>query len=136
MRECSEDLKRENQAIMTRNIPHHPVPIHELTSEVRVEQVHHFTESCLPSTMGLANRRKAQLIFELDKSTHGFPFEDRVLIWLAPHWRGEIEAFHKSDGRGMHDTFEEHQLSKFDEHYWRMLKDKLKSLSGPGKNVL
>jgi hypothetical protein len=75
--------------------------------------------------MGLANRAKTLISQELDKSTGMFPFEDRVLIWMAPHWQKEIETFHCSTGVAMNDDFDGHQLSKFDQHYLQTLKDKL-----------
>ena len=119
--------RKDIKTVMSRNPPDPPGPGLELTAEVRVEQVRHFTESCLPSTMGLANRRKSQITCVLDESTAMFPFEDRVLIWLAPYWRKETEAFHQSDGPGMSE-FEAHKLSRFDEQYWQTLKEKLKTL--------
>ena len=80
-----------------------------------------YTESCLPRTMDLANENRDLIEPKLDPSTEKFPFQDRVLIWLAPYWLGDVEQFHSGDGNSMDSNHEEYKLSRFDEHYSKVL---------------
>ena len=80
-----------------------------------------YTESCLPRTMDLANENRDLIEPKLDPSTEKFPFQDRVLIWLAPYWLKDVEQFHSGDGNSMDANHEEHKLSRFDDHYSQVL---------------
>ena len=41
-----------------------------------------------------------------------WPFGDRVLVWLAPHWREDIEKYLDSSADNMAQRFAQHQLAR------------------------
>ncbi|HQO65041.1 MAG TPA: hypothetical protein PK528_15635 [Syntrophorhabdus sp.] len=98
----------------------------------RCEQQIPFAESCLPKTIRLAKRNKARILPLLDKATEGFPFEDRVLIWLHSIWQEDVEKYHRSIGKAMTEMFfdSQHKLCKFDQYYREKLKTRLKNDNG------
>jgi len=76
-----------------------------------------FSESCLPRTMTLAQQNRRTVVGLIGKGDRGWPFSDRVLVWLAPHWREDIEKFRSSSADSMTRRFDQHQLAKLDLHY-------------------
>lgn len=91
----------------------------QASNRTYLEQQAPFAESCLPSTMALAKQNRTRILPLLDNPTRKFPFEDRVLIWLHAIWQEDVENFHRSNGKGMAETFNDatHKLRKFDDYY-------------------
>jgi hypothetical protein len=91
----------------------------ELT--VRIERA--FNENCLPHTMGLAGRFRASVIQRLPSGYREWPYEDQVLVWLAPFLAKDASAFHITGGPGMTTIFNSHFLEHLDE----VMSDELRS---------
>src|SRR5262245_57085012 len=88
-------------------------PMQHIELCCRPEKV--FENSCLPSTMGLAARFHADLLLRLASIEPGWPFEDRVLVWLLPNLERDSRAFHSGNGGNLASMFAEHQLAHIDE---------------------
>jgi hypothetical protein len=64
-----------------------------------------FSDSSLPATMALATAFKPQIEPRLKRIPGKWPFQDRVLVWLATKLRKEVERFHAAEGEAMDDIF-------------------------------
>jgi hypothetical protein len=84
-----------------------------------------FAKSSLKTTMALARQNKKKILQKLSKEEGSLPFEDRVLIWLSPKWKEDVERYHKNDGKGMADRFDHHQLEQFDNYFCATLRSRL-----------
>lgn len=84
-----------------------------------------FSDSALPRTMGVARRHRRRILAQLARVGEGLPFEDRVLIWLAAHWKDDVENYHRADGKGMTEWFQSHVLERMDDHYHSLLRSRL-----------
>jgi len=90
-----------------------------------MEQELSFMESCLPRTMELANRNKPLISSSMEMQPNDWSFGDRVLVWLAEHWKDDVEKY-RSSGRGsMAEQFNSFQLEHLDEHYESKLRSKI-----------
>lgn len=78
--------------------------------------------------MALAWRCRRRLAGELSCTDEAWPFEDRVLVWLAEHWRDDVARYHRDAGHDMAKRFEPHQLAHIDEHYREKLRGRLKGI--------
>lgn len=89
-----------------------------------------FSASCLPRTIALAQRFQGSLMGRLPPLNALMPFEDRVLLWLAPNWAEDVVAFHAAARRrsGLIDRFTPNQVEHFDEVYERELRSRLDAL--------
>jgi hypothetical protein len=74
-----------------------------------------FGRSCLPATMALALRFRADVAKRIQHIHPKWPFEDRVLLWLLPNLEAEASAFHRTGRKDMASIFAEHQLQHIDE---------------------
>jgi hypothetical protein len=54
-----------------------------------------------------------------------WPFEDRVLAWLAPHFSGPIEEFHERAGRRLDRHHGGHLIEALDEELFGELAKRL-----------
>jgi len=50
----------------------------------------------------------------LSSFPEGWPYPDRVLVWLAPRFKDAVEAFHDRRGKGMVDIFRAVELETID----------------------
>lgn len=90
-----------------------------------VRQEISFSESCLPKTMAIALRHKRRIAAKLGPNGEDWPFEDRVLIWLAEHWSEDIAGYHTGSGAEMARRFDPDQLEHLDDHYSEKLRRRL-----------
>ena len=123
----SEDRGRQ------RSLPHHtesavPGGARKPSLRLTVQSASGFSGSCLPRTIALAVRCEATLLKKLRHIDSRLPFEDRVLIWLAPHWEVDVEMYHRANGHQMLRLFQEHQLRHLDEYYEHELSVRLRIL--------
>lgn len=88
-----------------------------------------FIESSLPRTIASALKHKARILAELTGTDKAWPFPDRVLVWLAEHWRTNVDAHHCGRGPTMADKFDGDQLEHLDEHYYEALRSRLDEIS-------
>lgn len=85
-----------------------------------------FLESCLSRTLALASKHKRRILPELAGTDSTWPFADRVLVWLADHWRNDVERYHRKGTPSLAELLKEHQLEHLDEHYRNELRARLK----------
>jgi hypothetical protein len=83
------------------------------------------TCSCLPRTMGVARKYRRRVSSALGNLEVGVPFDDRVLVWLAPTWISPVRAFHDRSGEGMRSMLSESELTGLDHELYRELKKRL-----------
>ena len=84
-----------------------------------------FAESSLPKTMAVALRHKRRIARELGPESAGWPFEDRVLIWLPGHWNEDVAKYHTGSGPEMAKRFDPDQLEHLDDYYCEKLRQRL-----------
>jgi hypothetical protein len=72
-------------------------------------------ESTLPLTAELATVTREALEPLLVGLPAEWSYFDRVLVFLAPSVRSDVERFHDKGKRAMSDMFEEHQLEHLDQ---------------------
>ena len=106
----------------------------QITADARLEQ--EFAASCLPRTMKAARLLRVELADRTARLPKGWPFNDRVLAFLLPNFRADVERFHQAAGPSMQDLFEPHQLEHIDESLEMMLQRKVGAESGanPGQD--
>ena len=93
--------------------------------DVQPERI--FIESSLPDTVALAARHRERLEFELKEIEAKWPFEDRILVWLADHWLDDVRRFHADAGPDMSEQFTRQQLHHLDDQYCDKLRAWLKA---------
>ena len=84
-----------------------------------------FGGSCLPRTMEFARSARRTIEARLHGIHQDWPFEDRVLVWLLPILRKDVETFHENKGRIMTEIFQPQHLAHFDEVLTRDLLTKV-----------
>lgn len=99
-----------------------------LTPNVALTHEPSFLESCLPRTIALALKHKRRLLAELVGPDEAWPFPDRVLVWLAEHWRENVEAYHRGSAPAMAGKLQSHQLERLDQHYYDSLRSRIRRL--------
>ena len=76
--------------------------------------------------MILAKQYRKKILREVSKGAAGpLPFEDRVLLWLSPKWKEDVENYHKNGGKGMAERFDRHQLEQLDNYFHSTLRARL-----------
>ena len=87
-----------------------------------------FSECDLPLTMKIAEHSKKLLIPKLHQFPREWPFQDRVLVWIASTFREDVAKFHSRNGPCMAAIFEEHQIQHLDEDLSKRLCGLLRKL--------
>lgn len=96
-----------------------------------------FSSSSLPATMDLAAAFRPLIKVRLGNISARWPFEDRVLVWLIPGLRKDVELFHGADGPAMDQVFGQEQLANLDGHFFRILASRLDEICpGTIKNLI
>jgi hypothetical protein len=72
---------------------------------------------CLPETLGLARKYRKRVREQFGSTPSDWPFQDRVLAWIAPEWIPKIEAFHSQGASGMQDELSGAELARLDARY-------------------
>ena len=99
----------------------------ELLGKILQERT--FAETSLPLTMEMANHVKELLIPMLDTFPRSWPFDDRVLAWLAPTLADDIKVFHDSSGHTMNEVFQDHQINHMDNTFLNILINRLETIN-------
>jgi len=71
---------------------------HRVCSDLSVWQERAYSESYLPLTTKTAEESRALIDKEIREFPKGWPFQDRVLVWLAPTFREDVRHFHRDNG--------------------------------------
>lgn len=90
-----------------------------------LRQERSFLDSSLPETMALARTHRRRIEPGIREIGKHWSYEDRVLVWLAGHWRNEVETFYRDLGGTIAEMFEAEQLEHLDDHYCTQLKARL-----------
>ena len=75
--------------------------------------------------MALAQQHRRTVTALMGNGDRQWPFGDRVLVWLAPHWREDIEKYLNSSADNMAQRFAQHQLARMDLYYEKLLRVRL-----------
>ena len=73
-----------------------------------------FAESCLPNTMRKAKGLSLLLSNILDYFPKKWTYLDKVLVYVAPSFRDEVEAYYDKDGPSMKELYDDDKLERFD----------------------
>ncbi len=91
-----------------------------------------FARTCLPLTMALAFSHRAKVEPLLKGTPVDWPFEDRVLVMLAPGFKADVVAFRSGTGMPMETAFLPFQLAHLDEALQQQLRQLLPTMQGLG----
>ena len=86
-----------------------------------------FSATCFPVTMTYANSIRKKIQPMLRFTPRAWPFPDRLLVWVWPFFSKDVRAFHHSNGKGISEIFQDHQIDHLDENLMRTLEVKLKT---------
>ena len=103
----------------------------QVDADLLLSQEDAFTQTALPMTMSLAKALKSVIAGRLGRHTEKWPFEDRVLVWLEPSLRDDIERFHSSSGPNMVGIFKSWQVERLDQDFFRNLAERAEEIQ-PG----
>ena len=84
---------------------------------LKIQQERSYSESCLPKTIELALQNKAKILSFLGEENKGWPFEDRVLVWLVPSFYSDVHKYHRETGPSMTAIFKPHHIEHFDSDF-------------------
>lgn len=98
-------------------------------TDISIAQERTYCESYLPLTMKIATQSEKLLITHLDRFPRAWPFEDKLLVLIAPTFHKDVRDFHRSNGPSMACIFKEHQLEHLDKDLSEHLSELLKNLS-------
>jgi len=99
-----------------------------VSSDLSVSQERSYAESYLPLTIKSAEQSRTLIEQETSEFPKGWPFQDKVLVWLAPIFRDDVRHFHRNNGPSIDGLFEEHQLNHLDRDLAKQLSERLKNL--------
>lgn len=88
-----------------------------------------YSESCLPEMVKLGRTPQHQKLIESNpeflKLPENWEFDDRLLAFLAPHFKEDIENYLLGYGEGMVSMFTALQLKSLDRELSNILKEYL-----------
>ncbi|MEI7969565.1 MAG: hypothetical protein WCJ69_11300 [Betaproteobacteria bacterium] len=96
--------------------------------KVIASQEHRFCGSSLPLTMKLAWNRRATLSSCLRNSSPRWPYQDRVLCWIAPGHLADVIRFHDSGGPSLPDLRAPQEMAALDAHFCARLIRRIEGL--------
>lgn len=102
---------------------------YSVCSDLSVSQERAYSESYLPLTMKTAEQSKGLIEQEVQQFPRGWPFQDKVLVWLAPTFREDVRHFHRNNGPSIAGIFKEHQLEHLDKDLAKQLCERLQNLT-------
>ena len=82
----------------------------------------------LPDTMKMAQLFRDVLEPLLDAVHLGWSYGDRVLLWLAPCFKGDLERFYKEDSTSLEGLFDPTGLEHMDRDFSTLLYGKIKEI--------
>jgi hypothetical protein len=85
-----------------------------VSSDLSVSQERSYAEFYLPLTIKSAEQSRTLIEPETSEFPKAWPFQDKVLVWLAPTFRDDVSYFHRNNGPNIDGLFEEHQLNHLD----------------------
>jgi hypothetical protein len=102
---------------------------YRVCSDLSVSQERAYSESYLPLTIETAEQSRTLIDQETSDFPKGWPFQDKVLVWLAPTFREDVRHFHRNNGPSIAGIFKEHQLEHLDRDLAKQLSERLQNLS-------
>jgi hypothetical protein len=87
-----------------------------------------FSASCLPVMLALAKRTKRIIAWSLRDYPKKWSYLDKLLVFLDPEFKADIEKFYDNEGPSMKDLYDDTQLDNLDELITDQLKKKLNIL--------
>jgi len=82
-----------------------------------------------------AEQSRVRIDREIRHLPRGWPFQDKVLVWLAPTFLEDVRHFHRNDGPSIAGIFKEHQLEHLDRDLAKQLSERLQNLSRDGRRA-
>ncbi len=102
---------------------------YRVCSDLFVSQERAYSESYLPLTTKTAEESQCLIDQELRQFPKGWPFQDKVLVWLAPTFREDVRHFHRNNGPSIAGIFKEHQLEHLDRDLAKQLRERVQNLT-------
>ena len=87
-----------------------------------------FSLSGLPLTTEKANLEKSVLLPEIKAFPRAWSYEDRILVWLAPVFRADVEEYHSESGKPLSQLLQSHQIEHLDQTFLKRLSARLGEL--------
>jgi hypothetical protein len=84
-----------------------------------------FVESCLPLTMKFADKHKSEINKTPDFPTNSYPFHDKVLVWIFPSFKEDVEKYHSDQGKEIEQLINPNALKSIDELAFQKLKERI-----------
>jgi hypothetical protein len=84
-----------------------------------------FVESCLPLTMKFADKHKSKINKIPDFPTNSYPFHDKVLVWIFPSFKEDVEKYHSAQGKEIEQLINPQALKSIDELAVQKLKERI-----------
>jgi hypothetical protein len=84
-----------------------------------------FVESCLPLTMNIADKYRKIIENSQDFPSNSWAYHDKVLVWIFPTFRDDLEKFHLRQGQELVNLINFNALKHIDEVAFDLLKEKL-----------
>lgn len=84
-----------------------------------------FLLSELPLTMEKANSEKSLILPKIQSLPNSWSYEDRVLVWLDPVFKADVEEFHSETGKPLSQLFQPHQIEHLDQTFLKRLSTRL-----------
>jgi len=102
---------------------------YSVCTNLSVSQDLAYSESFLPLTTKTAEQSKDLIDEQILEFPKGWPFQDKVLVWLAPTFREDVRHFHRNNGPSIAGIFKEHQLEHLDRDLAKQLSERLQNLA-------
>jgi len=74
-----------------------------------------FGRHCLPKTMKRAKAFEVDLGVTLVRLPKDWPFEDKVLVFLAPAFHDRVREYHEEEGKQLIDLYDRAHIHRMDE---------------------
>lgn len=117
-----DQLRRSGRPMMPSRIRRRPLA-QSLGASARTSlEPPQFGGAHIPLTAQLAQAAADWLRQQLRDVPIEWPFEDRVIAWLLPSLRRDIEVFHHAGGPDITEIFQQHQLAHLDADLYRQLR--------------
>jgi len=95
-----------------------------LDQQVDLCQYRSYSENCLPKSMSPARqyRGKLETFFNKHKLPDNWSYEDRVLLFICPAFRKQIDLYYAHGGKKMIQLYTEEDISTIDNTIFLALK--------------
>ena len=84
-----------------------------------------FSEACLPKMLAKARGTHRLFSWSLREFPKKWAFLDKLLVFLEPKFKDDVEKFYDNEGPSMKDIFNDNQLDRLDSMLAEHLQKKL-----------